>query len=110
MQPLYRGSPSAKCLYRDKTSVKTVAGDRLVVAGHQLLRCGHGSAHTEARARDVGVSSRNVVCTVEVVVAGCGRLFFEVKVIFALEVFLIEVLNRLTVRAGLVCATVPGLR
>ena len=50
------------------------------------------------------------MCVVEVVVAGCGRLFLEVKVIFALEVFLVEVLNRLTVRAGLVCATVPGLR
>jgi hypothetical protein len=97
-------------LYRDKTSIETVAGDRLVVAGHQLLRCGHGSAHTEARARNVGVSSRHVVCTVEVVVTGCGWLFLKVKVIFALKVFLVEVLDRLTVRTGLVCATVPELR
>jgi hypothetical protein len=109
MQPLYRGSPSAKCLYRDKTSIKTVAGDRLVVAGHQLLRRSHGSAHAEARTWNVGVSSR-YVCTVEVLVAGCGRLFLEIEVIFALKVFLVEVLDRLTVRTGLVCATMPGLR
>lgn len=50
------------------------------------------------------------MCTVEVVVARRGRLFLEVKVIFALKVFLVEVLNRLTVRTGLVCATMSGLR
>lgn len=97
-------------MYRDKTSIKTVAGDRLIVAGHQLLRCGHGSAHTETRAWDVGISSRHAVRAIEVVVTRCWRLFLKVKVIFALEVFLVEVLDRLTVRTGLVCATMPSLR
>ena len=108
MQPLYRVSPSAECLYRDKTS-KTVVGDRLIVAGHQLLRCGHSSAHTEARAWNVGVSGRYAVHTVKVLVAGCWRLIFQVELIFALKLFLVDVLNKLAVRTRLVGTTMSDL-
>lgn len=110
MQPLYRGSPSAKCLYRDKTFIKTAVGDRLVVAGHQLLRCGHGGAHAEARARDVGVRRGYAVHAVEVLVARRRRVLFQIEVVFALEVLLIDVLDKLAIRAGLVCATMSDLR
>ena len=108
MQPLYLGSPSAICLYRDKTSIKTADGDRLVVAGHQLLRCGHSSAHSEAVAREVGVSSRNVVQIGKVLVARCRRVLFRVEVILALEVFLVDILNKLSVSTGLVCAAMSN--
>lgn len=107
-QPLYRGSPSAECLYRDKTSIKTAASDRLVVAGHQLLRCSHGSAHPETVAGKVGVGSGDVVHVRKVLIARCGRVLFQVEVILALEVFLVDVLNKLAVRAGFVCATMSG--
>jgi hypothetical protein len=70
MQSLYRVSPSAECLYRDKTSMNAVVDDGLVVARHELLRCGHSSTHSEARARDVRVRSRHVVSTAEVLIAG----------------------------------------
>jgi hypothetical protein len=95
-------------LYRDKTSIKTVIGDRLVVASHQLLRCGHSGVHAETRARNVGVGGRYILYTTEVLVAGCWRLFLKVEFIFALEFFFVEILNRLAVRARLMCATMLG--
>lgn len=80
------------------------------MAGHQLLRCGHGGAHTEARPRDIGVSSGYVVHVVKVLVARGWRLLFKIEVVFALELLLVDVLNKLAVRAGLMCATMPDLR
>lgn len=108
MQPLYQGSPSAKCLYRDKTSIKTVAGDHLVVASHQLLRCGHSGAHAETRAGEageVGICSGHAVNAVEILVARCWRFLFEVEIVFALKLFLVDVLDKLAIRARLVRAT-----
>lgn len=105
MQPLYRGSPSAKCLYREKTSIRTAVGDRLVMAGHQLLRCGHSSAHAETRPWNVGVRSGYAVHAVQVLVGRCWRVLFQVEVVFALEVLLVDVLDQLAIRAWLVCAT-----
>ena len=96
-------------MYRDKTSIKTVIGNGLVVAGHQLLRCGHSGVHAETRARNVGVGSRYILYTAEVFVAGRWRLFLKVEFIFALEFFFVKILNRLAVRTRLVCTTMSDL-
>lgn len=77
-----------------------------MATSHKLLLCRrHG--HAEAGARNVVDRLRDVRQARKVVIARLGRILFErVEVIlFALEVIILVVAERLAIRAGLVCAT-----
>ena len=44
----------------------------------------------------------------KVLIARCRRVLFRVEIILALEVFLVDVLNKLAVSTGLVCAAMSN--